>query len=58
LRQNPSIYKWFQEDFCETDQDVLKHLLQYASQPLAAKLASASRIGDYDYDWRLNDVMR
>ncbi len=49
-----SIYKWFIEDFGGNDAGVLEHLRQYASPPLAAKLAGVSRIASDSYDWSLN----
>lgn len=53
-----SIYKWFGEDFGGSEQGVLQHLQRYAAGSLAAKLASANTISDYDYDWQLNDARR
>ncbi len=53
-----SIYNWFKEDFGGNDEGVLRHLRRYAAPDLAAKLAGATSIGDYAYDWRLNDTQR
>lgn len=51
-----SIYEWFQDDFGGGDAGVLRHLLRYADEPLAASLAGIERISDDDYDWALNDA--
>ncbi len=50
------IYDWFKVDFGDTDAGVIAHLRRYAAPPLAAGLASATRIADTVYDWSLNDV--
>ncbi len=51
-----SIYKWFREDFGDTDQDVINHFLVYADSPLANQLRSVRQISDYEYSWVLNDA--
>jgi len=51
-----SIYSWFQEDFGAGETTVIKHLRRYAEPTLDAKLAAASRITSYKYDWRVNGV--
>lgn len=53
-----SLYEWYAEDFGSTDAGVIAHLRQYAEGPLAAGLASATRIAGDDYDWALNDAGR
>lgn len=50
-----SIYRWFSEDFGDSDAAILAHLRQYAGAPLAAALASRPVIAEHDYDWSLND---
>lgn len=50
-----SIYEWYAVDFGGSDASVIAHLAQYASAELSARLSSASRISDHDYDWALND---
>ncbi|MFQ5544738.1 MAG: DUF547 domain-containing protein [Acidiferrobacterales bacterium] len=52
-----SIYTWFQEDFEDSDEGVIRHLQLYAGPPLASALARTTRIADDQYDWALNDVM-
>ena len=53
-----SIYKWFKEDFGDSDEGVLKHLRKFANPELAAKLKSATSLDSYRYDWSLNDIAR
>jgi hypothetical protein len=53
-----SIYSWFVDDFGSTDAGVLDHLKRYAEPALKRKLESITEIGDYGYDWALNDVTR
>lgn len=50
------IYSWFQEDFGGSEAGVLAHLARYAGPELAAALRGRARIGDYEYDWALNDA--
>lgn len=49
-----SIYDWFKEDFGGTDEGVLAHLTQYASEEFAAQLEGFTEFDD-DYDWALNE---
>ncbi len=51
-----SIYRWYKEDFGDSDQALLAHIAQYADAPLAKVLADNPRIRGYHYDWRLNDL--
>lgn len=53
-----SIYKWFQEDFGDSDEGVIRHLQQYAEPALAARLNGTKRISGDRYDWALNDASR
>lgn len=48
------IYSWYAEDFEE--EGLLAHLRRYASPELAEAIGRASRRGDIDYDWALNDA--
>ena len=50
-----SIYKWFKEDFGDSEQGVLDHLASYADPSLKAQLEAATEIHRYDYDWALNE---
>ena len=49
-----SIYKWYPEDFGDTEESVIDHLTQYAEGDLAAILKGFEGTIDYDYDWKLN----
>lgn len=49
------IYHWYQEDFGGSEAGVLDHLRQYAQPELRERLAEATRIHRYRYDWALND---
>jgi len=49
------IYDWFEEDFGGNDPGVIAHLNQYADSKLQASLAGRKRIGQYHYDWTIND---
>ncbi len=51
-----SIYRWFSEDFGETDPRIISHLMQYATPALAEKLKIFTTISDHRYDWSLNDA--
>jgi hypothetical protein len=49
-----TIYRWFAADFGGNAASVLTHLRQYASPDLQARLARATTISNYAYDWALN----
>jgi hypothetical protein len=51
-----SIYKWYREDFGNTDAGVIDHLQRYAEPELSAQLRRITRIAAYRYDWALNDA--
>lgn len=51
-----TIYRWFQKDFGDGESDVIRHLMRYADDPLREKLAAASGISGYEYNWSLNDA--
>ena len=53
-----SIYKWYPEDFGDTEESVIQHLAQYADGELAAFLEGFEGTIDYDYDWKLNQAQR
>ena len=53
-----SIYKWYPEDFGDTEESVIEHLAQYAEGELAAFLKGFEGTIDYDYDWKLNQAQR
>ena len=49
-----SIYEWYAEDFGNTEESVLEHLLDYAEDDLAPSLHGFEGAIEYDYDWNLN----
>ncbi len=51
-----NIYKWFREDFGNSEQGVIEHLLKFAEPELAEQLSGQSDIRGYEYDWALNDI--
>jgi len=51
-----SIYIWFQEDFGENDDGVIRHLAKYAEPALKQKLQNVNTIAEEVYNWALNSV--
>ena len=51
-----SIYHWFQEDFGESELQVIKHLQEYADESGAAMIERRTEYDSHRYDWSLNDV--
>tara|TARA_R110002020_G_scaffold168802_1_gene357758 strand:- start:152 stop:832 length:681 start_codon:yes stop_codon:yes gene_type:complete len=49
-----SIFKWYKEDFGQSEADIIAYLATYAEGDKKAALEQASEIEDYDYDWSLN----
>ncbi len=49
-----SIYKWYAEDFGNSDASVITHITTYATSDLAARLDKISKIDAYKYNWNLN----
>ena len=50
-----SIYQWYAEDFGNTEESVVAHLVDYADADLAARLEGFEGSIDYEYDWSLNE---
>ena len=50
------IYEWYRSDFGRNDQEVLDHILKYASTDLKEKIGTRRKINRYGYDWDLNEV--
>jgi hypothetical protein len=50
------IYDWFIEDFGDSEEGVMRHLLSYASDEQAEQLRQWGELGGTAYDWRLNDL--
>ena len=51
-----SLYKWYREDFGDSNSSVIAHLRSYAEPALAARLSRARDIAGHFYDWGLNDA--
>lgn len=52
------IYKWFREDFGDSAEGVIEHLLRYADGDLRSAIEARPRIAGHRYDWRLNRTER
>ncbi len=50
-----SIFKWYKEDFGNTQDEVLKTLAQYLEDEQRSQLLTRGKKIEYDYDWSLND---
>ena len=50
------LYDWYDDDFGADEAAVVDHIRGYASEPLAGPIAGIDEIGDYAYDWALNDA--
>jgi hypothetical protein len=48
------IYRWFQEDFGDSEAGVLAHLRPYAQGELKTALEQAESIRRFKYDWTIN----
>ncbi len=48
------IYKWYREDFGDSDEGVIEHILRYADADLEQAIQSKPKIRGHDYDWDLN----
>ena len=52
-----SIFSWFQQDFGETEEDVIAYIQRYANNEMHAKLEGMQFFAGDEYDWSLNDVL-
>jgi len=52
------IYDWFIDDFGGKEKTVLRHLTQYSTPDLAAKLKEIGKLSDEHYDWSINNVSK
>lgn len=48
------VYDWFEEDFGGTKNGVIKHLYQFATEPLLSQLKHTNSIDSYTYNWHIN----
>ena len=53
-----SIYEWYPEDFGDSEEVVMAHLLEYADDELTAHLEGFEGAVEHDYDWSLNRQQR
>lgn len=51
-----SIYNWYQEDFGDSLEGVIDHLLEFAEGETAVRLREHSGGARYRYDWDLNEA--
>ncbi|HAT36756.1 MAG TPA: DUF547 domain-containing protein, partial [Rhodospirillaceae bacterium] len=47
---------WFIEDFGDSADAVLAHIIRYARPSLKTRLEKIATISDAHYDWSLNDA--
>jgi hypothetical protein len=50
-----SIYDWYIEDFGDSVEGIIDHLLQHAESDLAQELRTFDGRVRYEYDWSLNE---
>lgn len=50
------IYAWYEEDFGGSKQDIIKHLLFFAKEPLLSQLKHINSIDSYTYNWHINSL--
>lgn len=50
------IYRWFREDFGDSEEGVVAHLLDFADAELAMHIRNTRDIRGHQYDWALNRV--
>lgn len=48
------IYRWFREDFGDSEAGVIAHLLRFAEPELAARIEANPALAGHEYDWALN----
>jgi len=48
------IFKWYRQDFGQTDAEVIDHIATYADDVLKDEIARHGQIAGYQYDWSLN----
>ena len=50
-----SLFDWYADDYGGSTSRILAHIRKYADPVLNDRLAGATSISDYEYDWALND---
>ncbi|STX27838.1 putative Ser/Thr protein kinase [Legionella beliardensis] len=51
------LYEWYAEDFGGTKQNIIKHLQQFAKEPLTSQLNHVNSVDSYIYNWHLNSTI-
>ena len=51
-----SIYKWYQNDFGQSEKTLIQHLKKYASENLNTQLEQPFEQVEYQYQWELNEA--
>ncbi len=49
------IYKWYSDDFGDSEKEVIDHIIRYVNPVLRNRLKSFNGKINYRYDWRLNE---
>ncbi|MFI4963586.1 MAG: DUF547 domain-containing protein, partial [Legionellales bacterium] len=49
------IYDWYEEDFGGTKHYIIKHLMQFAKEPLLSQLKHINTVDSYIYNWHINN---
>lgn len=52
------LYEWFSEDFGGTRFSIIKHLKQFAHDPLQSEIKHINTIDNYMYNWHLNSTVK
>lgn len=51
------IYEWYKEDFGRNEEDLIRHFLLFAKEPLRSQLQHINSIDNYSYNWHLNTTV-
>jgi len=50
------IYRWYRQDFGDSESGVIAHVLDYADPELVEHLEASPNIRGHQYDWDLNRI--
>lgn len=48
------IYDWYEEDFGGSKENIIKHINQFAKEPLLSQLKHITTVDSYIYNWHIN----
>lgn len=48
------IYDWYEEDFGASKENIIKHIHQFAKEPLLSQLKHITTVDSYIYNWHIN----